>query len=185
MTNNVDWPGRGPTWLGVPALVVAVVGGLGFAEISERQDLSRELLSSGNATVARGVQVDVVGTRDPYLENVHVEFVAPGGRPVRAELYSWEDNPQGMPEGSQAPRAGTRYAAPLRIVYRTSDPSVVLANVDTQRWLAQRDRWRTYGAMLVGGVLGVLSAFVLLTIGARRRGLAWWKWYSPGTTNSP
>ncbi|MBP2354249.1 hypothetical protein JOF29_005359 [Kribbella aluminosa] len=40
---------------------------------------------------------------------------------------------------------------------------------------------------LVGGgtVVVVLSALVLLTIGARRRGLVWWKWYSAGTTNSP
>jgi hypothetical protein len=26
---------------------------------------------------------------------------------------------------------------------------------------------------------------VLLTIGAKRRGLAWWEWYSAGTPNSP
>ncbi|MFD7153711.1 hypothetical protein ACFV9C_03885 [Kribbella sp. NPDC059898] len=61
----------------------------------------------------------------------------------------------------------------------------MLARRDTERWIAQRDRRLAYGALFVSGTLAFPAALVLLTIGARRRGLAWWKWYSAGTTNSP
>ncbi|NIK59232.1 hypothetical protein BJY22_004949 [Kribbella shirazensis] len=34
MARRVDWPGRGPTWLGVPALLAAIVGVLILTDIS-------------------------------------------------------------------------------------------------------------------------------------------------------
>ena len=33
MTRNVNWPGRGPTWIAVPALVAMLFGGLTLLEI--------------------------------------------------------------------------------------------------------------------------------------------------------
>ncbi|HEY3562531.1 MAG TPA: hypothetical protein VGL05_33930 [Kribbella sp.] len=155
-----------------------MVGLLGFLDINERQTLSRELIGTGVVTTARSVRIDVEGIRDPLVEQMQVEFRTTAGEPVRAVLYRWEDDPQGMLEGSQEPRTGTRYAMPLQIVYRASDPSTVLATADAHRWLAKRNRRLSYAAMLTGGTLAVFAALGLLTIGARRRGLAWWQWYT-------
>jgi hypothetical protein len=96
-------------------------------------------------------------------------------------LADAEDNDsEGMPEGVQAPAAGTRYAMPLKIVYRRSEPSVALASVDAREWVADRKTPRRGAGMLVGGLAATLVALVLLSRDARRRGLAWWQWYTDG-----
>jgi hypothetical protein len=183
MSGNVDWPGRGPTWLGVPALVLALVGVLGLAEFTSREGLGRELLDSGARTTATTVRVDVVpGKGSPFIEEVQVDFVTGDGQRVRAVLDNQEDDVQGMPEGLQSPAPGTRYAMPLQLAYRRTDPSVVLAVVDAELWTADRATPRIYVGLIAGGSTLVLAAMVLLTVGARRRGLAWWRWYdeAPG-----
>ena len=84
-----------------------------------------------------------------------------------------------MPEGVRTPAPGTRYATPLEIIYQRSDPSVVLAAVDAREWTCgQQDAADRMGVgrWWIGAV--VLLAMVLLTVGARRRGLSWWQWYS-------
>jgi len=39
---RVDWPGRGPTWLGVQAIVIAGGGALILLDVLERQLLGHE-----------------------------------------------------------------------------------------------------------------------------------------------
>lgn len=172
----MDWPGRGPTWLGVPALVVAVVGGLGLAEISHRQGFSRDLLTNGTETVASSVQVDV---RRGGISNPEVVFRTTDGREIRTALADAHVNgDEGMADGQQTPRPGTRYAAPLTIVYRPSDPSVALALVDAGEWVADQHTARRGKWMMTGGLAVTLIALAGLSRGARRRGLAWWQWYT-------
>ncbi|MEV6281154.1 hypothetical protein [Kribbella sp. NPDC051770] len=176
MTTNVDWPGRGPTWLGVPALVVALVGVLMLADVSYRQNLGHELLDGGGEAVASSVQVF---SGRGGLGDVEVAFRTDGGREVKAVLAETGTDDEGMPEGLQAPAPGTRYAPPLTINYRRSDPTVAVASVDAQEWVADRrtpviSRW-----MIAGGLAVTLVALAGLTRGARRRGVAWWRWFSP------
>ncbi|MEV0804703.1 DUF3592 domain-containing protein [Kribbella sp. NPDC050281] len=178
MAGDVNWPGRGPTWLGVPALVVAVAGGLMLGEVTHRQEFSRELLTTGVEIVAGSVQVDV----GRLLGSVSVGFRTADGREVRTELADHEYNDtEGMPDGVQTPAAGTRYAMPLKIVYRRSDPSVVLASVDARQWVDDRKTPRLGVGMLAGGLAVVLTALVMLSRDARKRGVAWWQWYTEGS----
>src|SRR6266545_513806 len=60
---RIDWPGRGPTWLGVPALIVAVCGALILLDVLQRQSLSRDLLEDGYFAIADTVWVDVAPGR--------------------------------------------------------------------------------------------------------------------------
>ena len=186
MTRNVDWPGRGPTWLGVPALVAIVFGGLMLLELHGRVSLSRELLAYGAASVASSVEVEVYpGKGSPLIGEVRVVFAVPGRGQVRTVLENCEEDRQGMPEGVQPPAPGTRYAKPLEIVYRPSDPSVALAAVDARQWTADRRTPRIGWSMVAGGSTLVLLAMALLTLGARRRGLSWWEWYTEAKPKNP
>jgi Protein of unknown function (DUF3592) len=178
MAGKVSWPGRGPTWLGVPALVVAVAGGLMLGEVTHRQEFSQELLTTGGETVAESVEVEV----GRLLGSVTVGFRTADGRRIRTELADHEYNDtERMPDGVQTPAAGTRYAMPLRIVYRRSDPSVALASVDARQWVDDQKTPRLGAGLLAGGIGMVLVALVLLSRDARRRGLAWWQWYTEGS----
>lgn len=181
MGTNVDWPGRGPTWLGVPALVVAAIGGLMLAEISQRQGLSQDLLTNGTETVASSVRVDVA-SRGGIID-LQVVFRAGDGRQIETALADAESNDsEGMPEGQQTPAAGSRYAPPLTILYRPSEPSVALASVDAREWIADRRTPRVSRGMLAGGLAVTLVALAGLSRAARRRGLAWWQWYTAAPT---
>ncbi len=58
------------------------------------------------------------------------------------------------------------------------EPSTALAVADARKW-AEDKKTPKVGLGLVGGGLAlVLLAMLLLTIGARRRGLSWWQWYT-------
>ncbi|MEU4396512.1 DUF3592 domain-containing protein [Kribbella sp. NPDC023855] len=178
MTGDVSWPGRGPTWLGVPALVIAVVGGLTLGEVTHRQEFSRELLTSGGEVLAESVEVNVGRLVGP----VTVEFRTADGQRIRTDLADNETNDaQGMPEGPQTPAAGTRYSMPLKVVYRRADPSVALASIDAQEWVDDRKTPQQGVWMLAGGLGVTVVALVLLSRDARRRGLAWWQWYTDGS----
>jgi hypothetical protein len=176
---NVDWPGRGPTWLGVPALVIAVVGVLMVTGISDRQRLSEDLRANGTETVASSVQVYV----GRGMSHPEVVFRTGDGREIKTELADAEVNDdEGMPEGQQTPAAGTRYAPPLKIVYRATEPTVALASVDIGEWVADQHTARYGRWMITGGLAVTLIALIGLSRGARRRGLAWWQWYTATPT---
>ncbi|MFI5732617.1 hypothetical protein ACIA49_21035 [Kribbella sp. NPDC051587] len=185
MSEDVDWPGRGGTWLGVPAVVAVLIGLALFTTSHDRQQLSRELLRGGGAAVASSVQVEVVGRRGALIERLQVGYTTGDGRQLQVNVSDYDSDSQDMAEGVHPPAAGTRYAAPLRVVYRQSDPSVVLATVDAEKWAADANTPRYGFALLVVGAGGVVWAPVMLSQSARRRGLPWWKWYAAGTRNSP
>ena len=179
MSERVEAPGRGATWIGVPALVLVLLGVLMLFDVTSRQRLSRELLDSGIETVADSVQVEVTGGAGrPAISEVQVDFTAGGVDRIRTTLEGIENDRQGMPEGVQAPAPGTRYAMPLHIVYRQSDPSTAVAVADAQKWVSDKDTPRLGLGLVGAGVALALLAILLLTIGARRRGLAWWQWYT-------
>jgi hypothetical protein len=178
---RIDWPGRGPTWLGVPALIVAVCGALILLEVLQRQSLSRDLLEAGNWAIADTVRVDIApGRGAPTVAGVHVSFRTSDGRHMDTPLIDYEYDAQGMTEGIQTPRPGTRYAAPLQIIYKPSDPRRAVAMVDTRQRIADRRTPRIGAGMLAGGLTITVIAAALLSHGARKRGLAWWRWYSEG-----
>jgi hypothetical protein len=161
--------------LGVPALVVALVGGLMLGEVTHRQDFSDELLKTGTETVADSVQVDI----GRVLGEVLITFRTSDGRKVETSLADHEYNDsEAMPEGVHAPTPGTRYAMPLKIVYRPAEPSVALASIDARQWVADRKTAQWGTGMLTGGLAATLIALAWLSRDARRRGLAWWHWYT-------
>ncbi|MEU4604758.1 hypothetical protein AB0F43_17390 [Kribbella sp. NPDC023972] len=161
------------------ALVLALLGVLVLADATSRQRLSRELLDDGIETVADSVQVEVTGGAGrPSIAEVRVDFTASGVDRIRTSLDHINDDRQGMPEGVQAPDPGTRYAMPLRLVYRQSDPTTVLAMEDARQWVADKDAPRLGQGLLGAGVALLFLAMLLLTISARRRGLSWWQWYT-------
>jgi hypothetical protein len=150
-----------------------------LGEVTHRQDFSNELLKTGTETVADSVQVDI----GRVLGEVLVTFRTTDGRKIETSLADHEYNDsEGMPEGVHAPAPDTRYAMPLRIVYRPSEPSVALATVDARQWVADRKTPRRGAGMLAGGLAGTLIALAWLSRDARRRGLAWWQWYTDAPT---
>ncbi|WP_350275671.1 hypothetical protein [Kribbella sp. HUAS MG21] len=76
-----------------------------------------------------------------------------------------------------APPDGSRYAAPLAIVYDPSDPTTLLAKQDAQLWLADRRTPKIGFGMAAGGLVVTIVAIGLLIRDARRRGVSWWQWY--------
>ena len=143
------------------------------------QDYSSDLLDHGIETTAESVRLTVYpGKGDPLVDDITVTFTTSEGQHVKAVLWSEEDAPQGMPEGEQVPAAGTRYAMPLAILYDPVQPTRVLASVDAREWTADRKTPVIGASLLIGGAVLVILAAILLTRGARRRGLAWYRWYS-------
>ncbi|WP_433164641.1 hypothetical protein [Kribbella sp. CA-247076] len=179
MNGRPESPGRGPTWIGIPALVLILLGVLVLVDITSRQRLSRDLLDDGMETVADSVQVEVTGGAGrPAISEVRVDFTAHGVDRIRTTLDSIRSDRQGMPEGVQAPAAGTRYAMPLHIVYRQSDPSTALALADAREWADDKHVSRLGLGLVGSGAALLLLAMLLLTVSARRRGLSWYQWYA-------
>lgn len=152
-----------------------------LAEVTHRQDFSRDLLTNGAETVASSVQVYVTGRGT--IGDLDVVFRTSDGRQVQTVLADAEVNDDGgMEDGLQTPAPGTRYAPPLEIVYRPSEPSVALASVDAREWVADRRTPRQAAGMVAGGILVTLIAMLWLSRDARRRGLGWWQWYTDAPT---
>ncbi|MEI8409705.1 MULTISPECIES: hypothetical protein [unclassified Kribbella] len=154
------------------------MGALIFTDIHERQATSRYLLSNGISTTADSVELNVYpGKGSPFVGEIFIKFRDRSSQPVQGQLlYFQDDDPHGLSEHATVPAPpGTRYAAPLTIAY---DPATVLATVDAQLWLADRRTPRIGVSMAGGGLAITLVALGLLTRDARRRGVAWWQWYT-------
>lgn len=185
MSGRVDWPGRGPTWLGVPALLVAIVGTLILSDTLDRHAVSRHLLTDGVTSVADSVKMNVYpGRGSPFVGEILIRFRDSRGQLIQGQLSDFKDDDRhGLPDDGRHPAPpGTRYAAPLTIVYDPADPATVLATADAQLWLADQRTPRIGSGMLAGGLAVTVVAMILLTRDARRRGLAWWQWYTDAPT---
>ncbi|WP_145814617.1 hypothetical protein [Kribbella amoyensis] len=119
------------------------------------------------------------------MSEPEIVFRTRDGQDMSTTLAEFEDDGEGMPEGLQTPAPGTRYAPPLSIVYRPSDPTVVLATVDAREWAADSHTAPRAIAMIIGGLAVTLFAMGWLTRDARRRGLTWWKWYTDAPAKNP
>ncbi|GAA1596390.1 hypothetical protein GCM10009804_61130 [Kribbella hippodromi] len=153
------------TWLGVVAAVCTGYGGIAVIELTSRADEGQDFLSTGLAAVADPVILDVqVGRGAPQLADVRVEFEGAGQGRIQTELL-WIDLDTPIPreEEHQSPDSGSRYAAPLRILYFSDDPHTAIAEADAWRLLDNRDKYRrwaaaclAFGLILVGGLVTIL-----------------------------
>lgn len=116
------------TWLGMVAAVCTGYGGIAVIELTSRADTAQDFLSSGVHAVADSVILDVqVGRGAPQLADVRVEFESTGQQRIRTAL-AWIDSGTPIPrdEEHQRPDPGSRYAAPLRILYLADDPPAAI-----------------------------------------------------------
>jgi hypothetical protein len=179
MTEDLTYPGRGGIWLGVPGLILLAIGVLVLGEILYRQGYSRDLLDHGVETTAESVRMTIQPRRSGVAaDDVVLVFHTASGQQITASPRNVEDETPDLPEGEHPAPAGTRYAAPLKILYDPADPTNVLASVDAQEWAADRETPLIGGGLIGGGVLLLISAVVVLTRSARRRGVAWYRWFS-------
>jgi hypothetical protein len=178
---KVGWPGRGPIWLVVAGLIVAVCGAIVLLEVLPRQSLSRELLAAGHFAIADTTQVDVApGRGNPTVAGVHASFQTADGGWLETPLVDYEDDAQGMAQGLQTPPSGTRYAAPLQIIYRPTAPQQAVALVDARQWAADQRTPLIGIGMVAGGLTIAFIAAAGLIRDLYRRGLARWRWYVEG-----
>jgi hypothetical protein len=128
-----------PRWasvLGVFALVATLLGVVALLDMRHQRAVAQDFLDSGVATVADEVEVDVrYGKGGGYIDDVAVTFVVATERHV-ATLSNSLGDPEGNADGRHPPAEGTRYATPLRILYKPDDPSQVIAVVDAEYFAA-------------------------------------------------
>ena len=167
MTRRVVRPGRGPTWLAVPALIVAVCGAIILLGFLPRQHLSRELLESGTFAIAETTRVDAARGE---VAAVRAGFYTAEGRLFETPLADHLS-------GTESDVDGGRYAAPLQIVYKQSAPHQALALVDAQQWSADRTTPRVGTGLLAGGLVVSLVVTAPQLRRGYNRALMRWRWY--------
>ena len=139
----------------LPAALFAICGVLVLVESLRREALGARLLDAGYFAVADTVIVDRPTGGGPVTA-VRLSFPAADGRQIYTALGDHEVVPP-TPGGLQAPAAGTRYAAPLQIVYDREAPERVLAVADAQQWRADRQtRWVAAG-LIAGGLVTAVA----------------------------
>jgi hypothetical protein len=159
--------------LGAFALVATL---LGLVDIRHQRAVAQEFLDTGVATVADQVEVAVrYGKGGSYIDEVEVTFVVATERHVVTLSNSLGD-PEGNADGRHPPAAGTRYATPLRILYKPDDPSQVIALVDAEDFAAETGTPSDIaGVIAIGGTTtaAVAAGWLLRSGGAdhaERRG---------------
>jgi hypothetical protein len=161
---------RWATVLGVYALMATLFGVVALLDTRNQRAAAQEFLDSGVATVADGVEIAVqYGKGGRYIDTVEVTFVVATQRHV-ATLSNSLGDPESNVEGRHQPAAGTRYAAPLRILYKADDPTQVIALVDAEGFAADTGTPSGSAAVIaVGGTttMAVLAAW--LAYGRLRR----------------
>jgi hypothetical protein len=122
--------------LGAFALVATLLGLVALLDIRHQRAVAQEFLDTGVETMADQVEVAVrYGKGGSYIDAVEVTFVVAPERHV-ATLSNSLGDPEGNADGRHPPAIGTRYAAPLRILYKPDDPSQVIALVDAEDFAA-------------------------------------------------
>ena len=124
-----------PRWssvLGAFALVATCLGFVAFLDIRHQRAVGQEYLDTGVETVADQVELRVrYGRGGSYIDEVEVTYVVAAER-RQATLTNSLGDPESNADGRHPPEAGTRYAAPLRILYKPDDPTQVIALVDAE-----------------------------------------------------
>jgi len=151
-----------PRWasvLGIYALLATLFGVVAVLDIHHQQTIAQEFLDAGIATTADGVDVDVrYGKGGSSIDTVEVTFVVAAHRHL-ATLSNSLGDPEGNSEGRHPPAAGTRYAPPLRILYKPDDPSQVMAIVDAEDFAADTGiPSGVSGLVAIGGTTSVAIA---------------------------
>ena len=122
-----------PRWasvLGAYTLAATVLGLVALLDTRHQRADAQDFLDTGVQTMADDVEVAVhYGKGGSYIDEVEVTF-AVAAKQHLATLSNSLGDPESNADGRHAPAAGTRYASPLRIVYRPDDPSQVIALVD-------------------------------------------------------
>jgi hypothetical protein len=151
-----------PRWasvLGVYTLLATLFGVVAILGTRHQQTVAQEYLDLGIATAADGVEVDVqYGKGGSYIDTVEVTFVVATQRHVAALSNSLGD-PEGNSEGRHPPAPGTRYAPPLRILYKPDDPSQVMALADAEDLAADTGiPSGSSGLVAIGGTISIAVA---------------------------
>jgi hypothetical protein len=122
--------------LGAFALVATVLGVAALLDTRHQRAVAQDFLDTGVQTAADHVEVKVQsGKGGSYIDEVEVTYVVATKQQV-AILSNSLGDPESNTDGRHPPATGTRYASPLRIVYKPDDPSQVMALVDADEFTA-------------------------------------------------
>ncbi|WP_427892802.1 hypothetical protein ACQHIV_07845 [Kribbella sp. GL6] len=152
--------------LGVFAVLAVVFGVVAIVDDRHQRSVGREFLATGTRTVATDVVLQVRTSRgDEYIDSVDVVFGS-----HRAMLSESQGDPEGNGVGDHPPNAGTRYAAPLPVLYKADDPTQVIAAVDAEEFAARSGiPGFAQGAIALGGTVGIGLGAVWWIAGRRGR----------------
>jgi hypothetical protein len=144
-----------PRWVtlfGVLAFVATVLGLIVLLDVRYQRAVGQEFLNAGVVTVADHVEIVVrYGKGGSFIDEVEVTFSIGPERRV-ATLSNSLGDPEGNAAGRHPPATGTRYAAPLQILYKPGDPSQVIALADAESF-TDDTQTQSYlaGAVAIGG----------------------------------
>jgi hypothetical protein len=162
---------RPAAWFGIIGAVLTVYGAIAVTELTVRAETGQNFLSTGVPADAASVTFDVgLGKGAAFLRDIQVEFKSADQQIINTSL-SWFDADTPIPrnEERQSPEPGTRYAAPLRILYLPDDSHTAIAMADAQRLVDNRDKYRGWaaGCLVVG--LASLGCLMIVIVRQDRR----------------
>jgi hypothetical protein len=150
--------------LGVIALIVAVSGVIVQLDVRYQRALGRDFLAHGVRATATAVELEVDhGKGGTYLDAVWVGFRTAEGREIRAELTGELGDPEGADEGDVRPLPGTRYAAPVEVLYQPATPSDVMAVVDAEEHSRASTVLLVSWIMIAAGIAGAIACGIGLS----------------------
>ncbi|ADB30182.1 hypothetical protein Kfla_1078 [Kribbella flavida DSM 17836] len=147
------------SWVGVVAVLVAVFGVVIQLDVRYQRGVGRDFLAQGVPAVATQVELEVDAGRDTSVDAVDVVFRTADGQEVRTELIGQLGDPEGAAEGPSVPAAGTRYAVPLRVLYRRAAPAEAIAVIDAEDKANPGPVIPVAWAMVAGGAMAAVGAF--------------------------
>ncbi|MFC0626239.1 hypothetical protein [Kribbella deserti] len=165
--------------LGAVALLVALIGVVIALDTADQRNFAQKMLAAGVPATATEVVLKVSdGKGGKYVDAVRVTIPTSDGQSRQAELAFSLAEPEGAEPGRRTPAAGSRYAAPLAVLYDPSAPSELIATVDARSFAtADEPIWIGKSMALIGFSV-VLGCLIHVVIAARRRGHRW-SWWGP------